>query len=561
MYEKAKPTKPKVKNTMNPTLAEHFPLVPRRAPRPPTQDCQTSPISDNAYPVIAAAFLKLQPLAHQRLPDASGSSFGTVNSQFCHSYISLLLVFFEEKMLNPKLQVLLVILCLVTTLSSSLFIVLLTAKAEPLQGSVSLIYEVDSAFSVQLTQTIQLENPTSLSILGGELFVPLIVNDTLHHYVILFNITSSLGEPITVDDSTGNVYAYWDNLMIAPGQRFTAKIDYYVLSFAIRYSLDAQLITDYDRHSDFYQTYTQPEQLVQSEAPEIVAEAQKIIQGAQGIHDMAFRIYSFVTSHVHYTSETEERGALWALVNGTGDCSEYSYLFVALCRAVGIPARVNVGFGFQGSQESVVEGHMWAEYYLQGYGWVPVDPTWNVFDAMDEKHFATMKGASEDIPCTNYFFNFSSGPDSAEVMDSQLVTLLDSPNSFRGDELAEDTLAAVKTVNEARSAVATSRFLGVPVFFGSESALVDQDFAASELSLQGALENWQTQPQTAWAQILEAQSRGEEALRGAWMLVSYVFAMFIGALMAIIMVAYLLVRRWSNKVAKASFNLGNQGSS
>jgi len=442
-----------------------------------------------------------------------------------------------------------------------LFASLPFTQATQTQDMSTLKNAVNSAFSGQLTQTIQLENPTSLSILRGELFVPLIVNNTLHHYVMLSNFTSSTGDPTTVNDSSGNVYACWSNLTIEPGQGFNVTLDYRVLSFAIRYVIDSQLITDYDRHSDLYQTYTQPEQLVQSDAPEIVAEARSIVEGAQGIHDMVFRIYSFVTSHVHYTSETEERGALWALVNGTGDCSEYSYLFVALCRAVGIPARVNVGFGFQGSQESVVEGHMWAEYYLQGYGWVPVDPTWNVFDAIDERHFATMRGASEDIPHTNYFFNFSSGPDSAEVMDSQLVTLLDSPNSFRGDELVEDTLTAVKTVNEARSAVATSRFLGVSLFFGSEAALVDHDFAASELSLQEALENWQTQPQIARAQILEAQSRGEEALRGAWMLVSYVFAMFIGALMAIIMVAYLLVRRWSNKVAKASFNLGNQGSS
>jgi hypothetical protein len=407
-------------------------------------------------------------------------------------------------------------------------------------------YEVNNAFLGQLTQTIQLEIPTSLSILGGELFVPLIVNDTLRHFVMLCNFTSSAGDPTTVSDSSGNVYACWSNLTIEPGQRFIATLEYRVLSFAIRYSIDSQLITDYDTHSDLYQMYTQSEQLVQSDAPEIVAEARSIVEGAQGIHDMVFRIYSFVTSHVHYTSETEERGALWALVNGTGDCSEYSYLFVALCRAVGIPARVNVGFGFQGSQGSVVDGHMWAEYYLQGYGWVPVDPTWNVFDAIDEKHFATMKGTSIDIPYSNYFFNFSSGPDSADVKDSQLVTLLDSPNSFRADMLVQDTLTAVETVNEARSAVATSRFLGVPVFFGSEAARVDQDLASSELSLQEALENWQTQPQTARSQILEAQSGGEEALRGAWMLVSYVFAMFIGALMTIIIVAYLLVRRRSN---------------
>jgi hypothetical protein len=428
-----------------------------------------------------------------------------------------------------------------------LFASLPFAQAVQTQDMSTLEYEVNGAFSGQLIQTIQLENPTSLSILGGELFVPLIVNDTLRHYVMLCNFTSSAGDLTTVNDSAGNFYACWSNLTIEPGQRFNATLDYDALSFAIRYSIDSQLITDYDRHSNLYQTYTQPEQLVQSSAPEIVAEAQKMIQGAQGIHDMVLRIYSFVTSHVHYSSETEERGALWALANGTGDCSEYSYLFVALCRAVGVPARVNVGFGFQGSQESVVDGHMWAEYYLQGYGWVPVDPTWSVFDAIDEKHFATMEGASEDIPYANYFFNVSSGPNSAEVIDSQRVTLLSSPNSFRGDELVQDTLTAVKTVNEARSAVTTSRFLGVPLFFGSEAALVDQDFAASELSLQEALENWQTQPQTARAQMLEAQSRGEEALRGAWMLVSYVFAMFIGALIAIIIVAYLLVRRWSNK--------------
>ena len=440
--------------------------------------------------------------------------------------------------------------------SSSVLIVLMAslpfAQAVLTQGMSTLEYEINNALSEQLTQTIQLENPTSLSILGGELFVSLIINDTLRHYVMLSNFTSSAGDPTTLNDGSGKVYACWSNLTIEPGQSFNATLDYDVLSFAIRYSIDSHLITNYDKHSDLYQKYTQPEQLVQSDAPEIVAEARSIVKGAQGIHDMVFSIYSFVTSHVHYTSETEERGALWALVNGTGDCSEYSYLFVALCRAVGIPARVNVGFGFQGSQGSMVEGHMWAEYYLQGYGWVPVDPTWNVFDAIDEKHFATMKGESMDIPYSNYFFNFSSGPDSAEVKDSQVVTLLDSPNSLRGDTLVQDALTAVESVNEARSAVTTSRFLGVPVFFGSEAARVDQTLAASELNLQEALENWETQPQTARSQILEAQSGGEEALRSAWMLVSYVFAMFIGALMAIIIVAYLVVRRRSNKAERTS---------
>ncbi len=452
----------------------------------------------------------------------------------------------------------LVLFSLAIIACSAFFGVMSTAKTDLVKGSISSIYEVDNVFSGTLTQVIKIENLGPYAVKDGKLDVPIIKNETAHHYVVIFNVTSTVGNPRLLNDDSEITYALWDNMTIVPGETLTARIEYYVLSFDTRVLIDLTKIASYDKYTDLYKTFTQPEKLVESDAPEIISKSQSLTQDASNIHDKVARIYDFVVSYLHYEPQEDERGALWALVNGTGDCSEYSYLFVALCRAVGIPARVNVGFGFQGSQSSVVDGHMWAEYYLQGYGWVPVDPTWNVFDAIDEKHFATMRGASEDIPYANYFFNFSSGPDSAEVTDSQVVTLLDSPNSFRGDELAEETLAAVKTVNEGRSAVATSRFLGGPVFFGSEAARVDHDLAASELSLQEALENWQIQPQTARAQILEAQSRGEEALRGAWMLVSYVFAMFIGALMAIIMVAYLLFRRRSNK---AEYNLGDQGSS
>ena len=46
--------------------------------------------------------------------------------------------------------------------------------------------------------------------------------------------------------------------------------------------------------------------------------------------------------------------------------------FAALCRAVGIPARATGGYqmilGTPGT-------HIWAEYYLEGYGWIPVDVT------------------------------------------------------------------------------------------------------------------------------------------------------------------------------------------
>jgi transglutaminase-like putative cysteine protease len=65
----------------------------------------------------------------------------------------------------------------------------------------------------------------------------------------------------------------------------------------------------------------------------VISEAQSITSGENNTHEKVFKICNFVIRHMQYKTQDEERGALWALENGIGDCSEYTYLFVALCRA------------------------------------------------------------------------------------------------------------------------------------------------------------------------------------------------------------------------------------
>ncbi len=68
------------------------------------------------------------------------------------------------------------------------------------------------------------------------------------------------------------------------------------------------------------------------------------------------------------------RGALYALKNKNGDCTESAYLFVALCRANGIPARP-IG-GFVASKSTVLnlaDYHDWAEFHADGR-WHVADP-------------------------------------------------------------------------------------------------------------------------------------------------------------------------------------------
>ncbi len=58
-----------------------------------------------------------------------------------------------------------------------------------------------------------------------------------------------------------------------------------------------------------------------------------------------------------------------------GNCTDFHALFIGLCRAVGIPAKFAIGFPIAPKRgEGEIGGyHCWAEFWLDGFGWVPVD--------------------------------------------------------------------------------------------------------------------------------------------------------------------------------------------
>jgi tetratricopeptide (TPR) repeat protein len=63
---------------------------------------------------------------------------------------------------------------------------------------------------------------------------------------------------------------------------------------------------------------------------------------------------------------------------GTGECRAWSMLFTGLCRAAGVPARHVWGLVIvlpdKEHSEARIRSHVWAEVYLTGAGWIPVDP-------------------------------------------------------------------------------------------------------------------------------------------------------------------------------------------
>jgi len=72
-----------------------------------------------------------------------------------------------------------------------------------------------------------------------------------------------------------------------------------------------------------------------------------------------------------------------------GDCSDFPSLFVGMARAVGIPARIEAGFVLPEEQKQgvVASYQSWAEFYVQGIGWIPVDVSRSVQEPQKHDYF------------------------------------------------------------------------------------------------------------------------------------------------------------------------------
>lgn len=82
-------------------------------------------------------------------------------------------------------------------------------------------------------------------------------------------------------------------------------------------------------------------------------------------------IYEFTQKHMTYKHLQGVSGAKKALKDRVGECSEFSAIMIALCRAKGIPARVVIGHIAREQNTK----HNWVEVYFDEYGWVTFDPT------------------------------------------------------------------------------------------------------------------------------------------------------------------------------------------
>ncbi len=89
--------------------------------------------------------------------------------------------------------------------------------------------------------------------------------------------------------------------------------------------------------------YLSPEPFIESDDPAIVAEAEAAVRGITGVRARAERLTRHVNAMLEKKPTVSLPSARDVLRTRIGDCNEHTALYVALARAVGIPARIAVG--------------------------------------------------------------------------------------------------------------------------------------------------------------------------------------------------------------------------
>ncbi|MFC2128920.1 transglutaminase family protein [Bacteroidota bacterium] len=131
--------------------------------------------------------------------------------------------------------------------------------------------------------------------------------------------------------------------------------------------------------------FLNPEPAIESNNPVLVNKAKEITKGKKNSWDAVCSLSKWVVENID-GAITGGNSAMQTYESGEGECAAQSKLFAALCRSVGIPARVVIGGLYTPLFGGSFGPHAWNEVYMGKAGWIPVDATIEEPDYINSGH-------------------------------------------------------------------------------------------------------------------------------------------------------------------------------
>jgi hypothetical protein len=177
----------------------------------------------------------------------------------------------------------------------------------------------------------------------------------------------------------------------SPGQVFEGVVEGNLVSGTfelepVRYNGQMAPSFPYDRDlPEDMKKYLEPEDLIESNDIEIAHFAKQVTKDAGDSWDAAVSLSRWVSDNIS-GAIPGGGSAKGTLEMRQAECGGHSRLLTAMCRAVGIPARLAIGGMYVPDNGGFFGQHAWTEVYMGEAGWIPVDATIEEVDYIDAGH-------------------------------------------------------------------------------------------------------------------------------------------------------------------------------
>ncbi len=215
---------------------------------------------------------------------------------------------------------------------------------------------------------------------SSKIWIPLPQSDT-YQAISDLKIESPFPYARHRDSEYGNEYVYLDVPAAKADAPQEVRVHFQVARQEHRVAVDGDpsvtKVSGTQANAGELKRFLQPDRRVplQGTIAELSAEQ---THGIQDPMAKARAIYDYVIATMRYDKSGTGWGngdAIWACTAKRGNCTDFHSLFIGMMRAAGIPARFEIGFPLPEEQHAgAIPGyHCWAEFYVERYGWIPVD--------------------------------------------------------------------------------------------------------------------------------------------------------------------------------------------
>ena len=147
-----------------------------------------------------------------------------------------------------------------------------------------------------------------------------------------------------------------------------------VAVYTVQTDVNAKKVRPFSEKSRvLYRATTQPDSLIQSNDEAVAAKAKEIVGKETNPYLQAKLVYDYMLDTYDFPSRLsrENESALDLLRKERGDAYDFAVLYTTLVRALGIPCLPVSGILVDADLH--VQPHWWSEFYIEQFGWIPVD--------------------------------------------------------------------------------------------------------------------------------------------------------------------------------------------